>query len=82
MTANKSRRHSIRKHPLAIPNEVIDSGKEYQWMLNPSGKMFLGAMMELRKKIQSSKVRNDLNPVFHLTSVLIGQCPVPSEVMD
>ena len=72
MPANKSQRHSIRKHPLAIPNKGIDSGKEYQWMLEPLDKMSLGAMVDLRKKMQSYKVGNDLNLVFHLTSVLIG----------
>ena len=42
---------ALEKHPLAIPTEIINSGKESQWMLKSLGKSFLGEMIFLRKKI-------------------------------
>ena len=42
---------ALEKQPLAIPTEIINSGKESQWMLKSLGKSFLGEMIFLRKKI-------------------------------
>ena len=43
---------ALEKHPLAIPTEIINSGKESQWMLKSLGKSFLGELIFLRKKIE------------------------------